>query len=54
MLLGIGNRLRSDDGAGSLLAERLQDSEWHAIDGADIPENFTGIIKRENPDSRTE
>ncbi len=50
ILLGIGNRLRQDDGAGSILAERLKDSQWMTIDGADIPENFTGIIKREKPD----
>lgn len=50
MILGIGNRLRQDDAAGSLLAERMKDSSWLTIDGADIPENFTGIIKREKPD----
>jgi len=50
MILGVGNRLKSDDGAGSLLTERMAGTDWHTVDGADIPENFTGIIKREKPD----
>ena len=50
ILLGIGNRMRSDDGVGSFLADTMAGSSWMTIDGADIPENFTGIIKRELPD----
>ena len=50
MILGVGNRLKSDDGAGSILAGRMENSQWYAVDGADIPENFTGIVRREKPD----
>jgi hydrogenase 3 maturation protease len=49
ILLGIGNRLRSDDGAGSYTAGRFSRDGWLSIDGADIPENYTGIIKKERP-----
>ncbi|HON79237.1 MAG TPA: hydrogenase 3 maturation endopeptidase HyCI [Spirochaetota bacterium] len=50
VLLGIGNRLRSDDGAGSILAEMFEDPQWLAVDGDIMPENFTGVIRKENPD----
>ncbi len=50
MILGVGNRLKCDDGAGSVLADRMEGTLWHAVDGADIPENFTGIVRRERPD----
>lgn len=39
-LLGFGNRLWGDDGAGSLLAEELEDCPGvFAIDGGMVPEN---------------
>jgi hydrogenase 3 maturation protease len=50
VLLGIGNRLKMDDSAGSVLAERLADSEYLAIDGGIYPESYSGVIKREKPD----
>lgn len=50
ILFGIGNRLRSDDGAGSILAEIFSDPQWLAVDCESMPENFTGIIKREQPE----
>jgi len=50
ILLGIGNRLRSDDGAGSCAADRFAHDDWLSIDGADVPENYTGVIKREHPE----
>lgn len=50
VLLGIGNRLRSDDGAGSHLAEMFSFPGWLSVDGDIMPENFTGIIKKENPE----
>lgn len=52
VLLGVGNRLRGDDGAGSILAERFKDidKDWVSIDGGIMPESYTSIIKREAPD----
>jgi hydrogenase 3 maturation protease len=45
--------MRGDDGLGSILC-RLLDENWEndafvSIDGGTVPENFTGVIKRENP-----
>lgn len=45
-LLGIGNRLRADDGAGSVLASRFRNDDWISIDAGSMPENFTGVIKK--------
>lgn len=55
VLLGIGNRMKGDDGAGSILAERFanvikNDEEWASIDGDVLPENYTSVIKREKPE----
>ncbi len=54
MILGVGNRMRGDDGAGSILAERfansVNDEEWASVDGNVLPENYTSIIKRESPE----
>ncbi len=55
VLLGIGNRMKGDDGAGSVLAERFadtvkNDNEWASIDGNVLPENYTSVIKREAPE----
>ncbi len=49
-ILGIGNRLKEDDGAGSVLAERLARRELLSFDGGSTPENYSGVIKRERPD----
>ena len=48
-LLGIGNRVRGDDGAGSILASRFRHDDWISIDAGPMPENFTGIIKKSGP-----
>lgn len=50
MLLGVGNRLSRDDGAGPALAERLAASDWLAIDCGTSLENTAGIVRRERPD----
>ncbi len=50
MLLGIGNRMHGDDGAGPHVARRLRGSAWHAIDCGTAPENFTSVVRREAPD----
>jgi len=50
MLLGVGNRLSRDDGAGPALAQRLQGSDWVAIDCGTSLENAGGYVRREHPD----
>ncbi len=50
MLLGVGNRLSRDDGAGPFLTERLAGSDWTAIDCGTSLENVGGIVARERPD----
>jgi hydrogenase 3 maturation protease len=49
ILLGIGNILRGDDGAGSYLARTFHSKEWISIDGGMMPENFTSLLRREHP-----
>lgn len=49
ILLGIGNVLRGDDGVGPYIASRLHASRWKAIDAGTSPENFTSVIRREQP-----
>lgn len=44
--------MRGDDGLGSILAQKLSIIEKKNItvfDGKSVPENFTGVIKRETP-----
>jgi hydrogenase 3 maturation protease len=49
-LLGIGNRLRGDDGIGSLLAERLRGKvKGCVLDCGEVPENYTGQVKEARP-----
>jgi len=58
LILGIGNELMADDGAGSRIAAELAMSlprrktskTLRVIDAGTAPENFTGLIKRECPD----
>jgi len=47
LILGIGNRLRGDDGVGSILAERLGKKilDIPIIDAGDVPENYLGPIE---------
>jgi hydrogenase 3 maturation protease len=54
-IVGVGNTMRGDDGAGVLvvraLAERLNGaSDVLIIDGSTAPENFTGPLRRFRPD----
>ncbi len=49
LLLGIGHPLRSDDGAGSYIAQHFKDKNWVVIDGKSAPENFTSVIKKNRP-----
>jgi hydrogenase 3 maturation protease len=51
VVVGIGNTLRGDDGAGSLVADRLR--AWHpdvVFDAAQAPENYLAPIRRAAPD----
>jgi len=50
MLLGIGNPLRGDDGAGNYVADRFRAPGWLALDCGTIPENFTGMVRKEHPE----
>lgn len=51
LLLGVGNRLSRDDGAGPKAAERLVGAEgWVAVDCGTSIENASGIVAREEPD----
>ncbi|WP_409200889.1 hydrogenase maturation peptidase HycI [Methanobrevibacter sp. DSM 116169] len=50
--MGVGNSLKSDDGLGPYIIEKLGDltsNNLVLINGSTAPENFTGLIKRENP-----
>ena len=49
VILGIGNSMRGDDGAGSFVANNFKHPQWITIDGKSAPENFTSIIKRIKP-----
>lgn len=50
LVLGVGNRLRGDDAVGSLLAEKIPESQnLQAIDAGDAPENYLGVIEAANP-----
>ncbi len=48
LVLGIGNHLRSDDMAGSVIAQRLSNMGVCSIDAEFMPENFIGVIKRKD------
>jgi len=51
VLLGIGNSLHSDDGAGPYLADLLSGNpEIAAFNCGTAPENFTGNVRRLAPD----
>ncbi len=50
MLIGIGNALRRDDGAGTYVAERMSGSGWAVLDCGTVPENFTSVVRRAHPD----
>jgi hydrogenase 3 maturation protease len=52
LILGVGNSLRGDDGAGPYLVERLRGCV-HAtlLDCEDVPENFLGQIAENQPSS---
>ncbi|MFH1198938.1 MAG: hydrogenase 3 maturation endopeptidase HyCI, partial [Candidatus Omnitrophota bacterium] len=52
IILGMGNPLRNDDAAGSLLAQRIKDKVPFTVwDAGSSPENYLGRIIKENPDN---
>lgn len=50
LVLGIGNRLRCDDAAGSIIAESLALDGFCSIDAEFMPENYLSVIRRCNPE----
>ncbi len=59
MILGVGNTMRGDDGAGSIISQEFAKKisefdpllkDWKSVDGALLPENYTSVIKKESPD----
>jgi hydrogenase 3 maturation protease len=50
VLLGIGNPLLGDDGAGPFIASQIRGPGWEAFDCGTVPENFTGKVKELHPD----
>ena len=52
VVVGIGNTLMADDGAGSLVAERLRERYPDVVfDAALAPENYLAPIRRAAPDA---
>ncbi len=49
ILMGIGNPLRRDDGAGNYVARNFRGRGWRSLDCGTVPENFTGIVRKERP-----
>ncbi len=52
VLMGIGNELRHDDGVGQIIIKRLHECARDTIaviNCKDVPENFTGYVKRFKP-----
>ena len=52
MILGVGNRLSHDDGAGPAVASQMADAghDWLSIDCGTSLENAVGLVGREQPD----
>lgn len=52
VILGIGNTLQSDDGIGSLLANRLRGKAPYLVyDAGSSPENYLGKIIKDKPET---
>ncbi len=52
VIVGVGNVLRGDDAFGPALIERLRGTAGVVcIDAGSAPENYTGKIKKEKPDT---
>ena len=52
VVFGVGNVLKGDDGAGPVLTEKIRRlPNFLCINGEEIPENYTGDIILEKPDT---
>jgi len=52
VVLGVGNTLKADDGAGSLLAQALKGRFPDVVfDAAAVPENYIGPVRRAEPET---
>jgi hydrogenase 3 maturation protease len=52
VILGVGNKLRSDDGVGSILANRIKGKvPFEVIDSGTSPENYLEKIIQARPDT---
>ncbi|MDI9632634.1 MAG: hydrogenase maturation peptidase HycI [Methanolinea sp.] len=49
VLMGVGNPLRRDDGAGNYVARTFRHPGWLVLDCGTVPENFTGIVRKVRP-----
>lgn len=51
LIIGIGNRLKGDDGAGCFVCQQLKDIiGQNVIDAGTVPENYIGPIIEKRPD----
>jgi hydrogenase 3 maturation protease len=51
IIMGIGNTLRSDDGIGSILANRIEGKVPYIVyDAGSSPENYLGKLIKDKPD----
>jgi hydrogenase 3 maturation protease len=50
LLLGIGNPLKGDDGAGNFVTTLIHEPGWIAFDCGTVPENFTGTVREQRPE----
>jgi hydrogenase 3 maturation protease len=51
VFLGVGNRMRGDDGVGPVLIDMLKGCIPGTIDAGSVPENFTSAVKRLDPEA---
>lgn len=52
VIVGVGNRLRGDDGFGSFLADELKGKiKAECLDVGNAPENYVGKIAKSRPDT---
>ncbi len=49
-LMGVGNKLRGDDGVGVFIAENFTDPNWFVCNCTTVPENYTSVVKKYNPE----
>ena len=54
MILGIGNEIKGDDAIGPIIAKKSsslfdKNKNIAVFDGGTVPENYTGLIRKENP-----